>query len=585
MQYANQVPCDVIYAPKSSKYQEDLRIFQGCPTIAVSKGGRVFLGWYAGGTGEPHMHNYNVLVYSDDGGKTWSDPIFVIPSSYEHQIHALDIQLFLDPAGALHVQWVQNNTLRAGDSLPPPPATSLPPVIRDGYAFYDYLHSEWEMICEEPDAEVLQFTEPRYVYSGFLRCKPTFLSNGDWLCFAYDQSNDYYGYSRSSDQGKSYTHHYGGKKLPTGFDETMAYEMRDGRIRLLARTCGIGQLAESLSEDDGKTWSDAVPSGIVSADSRFYVGRLPSGRLLLVTNDCPNNRTNMTVSLSEDDGLTWPIKKCLDTRNGLSYPDVAVRGEEIYLTYDHGRCGANEILYAHFTETDILENREISLSVVSKPHLSFGKKDVLDAIQVHKLIVVLRDIAPDDLIPLVDALYAGGIRLVEIPFPENPKEEEAVANSIRLLAEHYAGKLLVGAGSVRRPEQVRLTKLAGGRFLLSPGTDPAVILEARCCGLVSIPGALTPTEVEQAVSLGADYVKLFPAGCLGPSYLRALRGPLPSVKFIPVGGIDVSCLPDYLAAGACAFGVGGPLVKKDLVSAGNWQAIRRLAEQYCEALS
>ena len=91
MKNADKTACEVLYRPESDKYDEDIRMFQGCPTVAVTEGGRIYLGWYAGGTGEPHMENYNLLIYSDDSGSTWSKPIIVIPSSYENHIHALDI--------------------------------------------------------------------------------------------------------------------------------------------------------------------------------------------------------------------------------------------------------------------------------------------------------------------------------------------------------------------------------------------------------------------------------------------------------------------------------------------------------------
>lgn len=112
MKNADKTACEVLYKPESDKYDEDIRMFQGCPTVAVTEGGRIYLGWYAGGTGEPHMENYNLLIYSDDDGSTWSKPIIVIPSSYENHVHALDIQLFTDPHGALHIAWVQNNTYK-----------------------------------------------------------------------------------------------------------------------------------------------------------------------------------------------------------------------------------------------------------------------------------------------------------------------------------------------------------------------------------------------------------------------------------------------------------------------------------------
>jgi len=141
----------------------------------------------------------------------------------------------------------------------------------------------------------------------------------------------------------------------------------DGSIRLLARTWE-GALAESISHDDGNTWSQAVLSDIVSADTRFFVARTPSGRLLLVKNDHPKLRTNMTILLSEDDGVTWKYRRCIDTRNDISYPDADFCGERIYLTYDRERTGAKEIYFLSFTEQDIMdETRQLTIRTVSKP--------------------------------------------------------------------------------------------------------------------------------------------------------------------------------------------------------------------------
>ena len=107
---AKNICCDFLYNTNDEKYAEEIRQFQGCPTIAITKGGRIFLGWYAGGTTEPHMDNYNLLIYSDDKGKSWSKPVLIIPSNKEKCIHALDIQLWIGPDDKLYVFWVQNNT-------------------------------------------------------------------------------------------------------------------------------------------------------------------------------------------------------------------------------------------------------------------------------------------------------------------------------------------------------------------------------------------------------------------------------------------------------------------------------------------
>ena len=366
MKNARNRACELLYRPTDARFDENIRHFQGCPTIAVTPGGRIWLAWYSGGTKEPHMENYNLLITSDDGGKTWSKPLLVIPSSREMQVHALDIQLWCDPDGKLHVFWVQNNTEPAPEVIPRG-KPGQPMVAVEGWLFNDFDHSMWEVISENPDDADPVFSEPKCLDVGFLRCKPTVLANGDILYFNYDQTHDEYGYSISDDGGRSVARHYGVKKLATYFDEGMAYQRLDGSVRMFART-GLGELAETVSHDNGRTWEEARLSGITAADTRFYVSRTPAGRILLVLNDDAKVRRNMTVCLSEDDGVTWKYKKCIDTRNDISYPDCDFHDGKIYLTYDRERTGAKEIFFACFTEEDVMNpDAVIDVKIVSKP--------------------------------------------------------------------------------------------------------------------------------------------------------------------------------------------------------------------------
>ena len=364
MDNAKKISCDLLYRPRDKRFDENIRQFQGCPTLAVTKGGRIYLGWYSGGTREPHMENYNLLIYSDDMGESWSDPLLVIPSSKENFVHALDIQLYVDPFGALHVFWVQNNTELAPELIPAA-KPGQPLVAVDGYLFGDFTHACWETVCEDPDATDPHFSAPRYLDKGFLRSKPLVLSNGTQLNFNYDQISDRYGYSISRDGGKSYEHRYGAKKLATLFDETMAYEKRDGSIRMLART-SLGELAESYSYDGGLDWTEARLSGIDSANTRFFVARTPTGRILLVNNDDRKVRKNMTVYLSEDDGESWKYKCCIDERVSISYPDADFFGDRIFLAYDRERTGAKEILFTSFTEEDVMRGTVPTPRAVSR---------------------------------------------------------------------------------------------------------------------------------------------------------------------------------------------------------------------------
>ena len=366
MNNASKIAVPILYKPRDPAYAESIRQFQGCPTLAVTPGGRIYLGWYSGGTREPHMENYNLVIYSDDRGKTWSEPLLVIPSSKALQIHALDIQLWTDPQGALHVFWVQNNTEPVPETLPAH-ASGQPLAVVDGWMFGDFTHACWEMVCRNPDDDEPAFSAPRYFDSGFLRCKPTVLDTGRILYFNYDQMHPRYGYSISDDGGKTVRRAYGAEKIATRFDEAMAYQRLDGSVRMLARTI-TGELAESVSRDRGETWEPARPSGIDNPSTRFWIARTPSGRVLLVNNDARDSRRNMTVYLSEDDGATWKYKRCIDTRDSLSYPDADFYDGRICLTYDRERTGAKEILFLSFTEDDIVKGTgDLTPQIVSKP--------------------------------------------------------------------------------------------------------------------------------------------------------------------------------------------------------------------------
>jgi len=354
-------PCPVLMYPRSSRYAESIRQFQGCPTIAISRGGRIFAGWYSGGNTEPHADNYNLIVISDDQGKTWSSPIAVIPSDKRRCIHALDIQLWTDPSGRLWVFWVQERMRR---TLPGDTTFHV-----DGYTFQlDQIHGEWAMVCENPDADTLVFSAPRRLDHGFLRCKPLALKSGRWINFNYDQTCDRYGYSISDDQGQTWTRHYGAEKIPTPFDEAMAVEKNDGSIHMMARTYPEhGALAESVSHDGGLTWSKARLSQHPDPCSRFFYSRTPSGNLLLVRHGVSSSRKDLTVCLSADDGKTWPWQVVVDSRENVSYPDADFYGGKIYLLHDFERNRGMEILLSVFTEEDVIKGRKIQPVVISKP--------------------------------------------------------------------------------------------------------------------------------------------------------------------------------------------------------------------------
>lgn len=366
-----KIPTKILYRPSDDIYSEENRFFQGCPTVATTRGGRIYLGWYSGGTGEPRLENYNLLIYSDDGGKSFSKPLIIIPSDKERRVHALDIQLWCAPDGALWVFWVQNNVLPLSPDneymLSAMQSDKRPVVTVEGNIYPDMRHTEWCSVCEEPDAENPTFSEPRLLDIGFLRCKPLVLSDGRWFFPNYDQLTDTYGYSISCDEGKSFTRYYGAEKIPTAFDETMAYQKKNGVIRMFART-SERELAETTSADGAKSWTETKLSGIDSPNTRFFVSRTPTGKIILVNNDSREGRKKLSIWLSEDDGESWKYKKTVgNTEHITSYPDVDFFEDKIYLTYDRGRTREREIYFAVFTEEDIINpETELEARVISR---------------------------------------------------------------------------------------------------------------------------------------------------------------------------------------------------------------------------
>ncbi len=367
--------------PNNPKYVENIN-YRGCPTIAITKGGRIFMGWHSGGNTEPHIDNFDLVIYSDDDGETWSEPVFVVEGSREHCYQALDIQLWIDPDGALNIFWVQNNAFPISleeykvyekelRNNPNPLIANLPLGWVEGWTFDNSVHLEWMCKVEDPDADVLKFSEPKCVFSGFLRCKPNVLKNGREIYCAYTQASPGYQLYISDDRGKSCEKKLGGKRLSTDCDEPMCYQKENGDVVMLARTA-LDYLAKTVSKDNGETWSETVLSDIPNAMTRFYISKTPSGRLILVNNHHQGhdyrNRTDMTVLLSEDDGETWKYKKVIDRRNFVSYPDVDFYKGKIYLTYDRERMGAKEICLLKFTEEDIMNSDyEFDIKIVSKP--------------------------------------------------------------------------------------------------------------------------------------------------------------------------------------------------------------------------
>ena len=213
------------------------------------------------------------------------------------------------------------------------------------------------------------------------------------------------------------------------------------------------------------------------------------------------------------------------------------------------------------------------------------KNQTIKRIMDEKIVVIVRGIDSDKIIPLAEAMYEGGIRALEITYnASNMNENAEVAGNIKKLVDHFGDKMIIGAGTVLTTGQVELTKAAGGKFIISPNVNKKVIKRTCELNMVSIPCALTPTESVDAYEAGADFVKLFPITNLGSGYVKAMKAPLSHIRFLGVGGIDENNMEEYMKAGVCGFGIGSNIVNKKLIEAGDFKAITELARVFTSRL-
>lgn len=342
-------------------FYTEKRIWQLVPGIERTKRGRLFCTFYSGRCTET-LGNYCVVLRSDDDGETWTEPICAACNGQMKR--CFDSVLWIDPKGRLWFTWASGHR-----------------------------YSVYGVICENPDADELVWSEEFYIGEGVMMNKPTVLSTGEWLFpvalwdywyteptfnqikrygdlfleeylekqEAYSGANVY----KSSDCGKTIRFAGGSRRIAErSHDEHMIFEKNDGTLVMFTRTkYGISR---SYSYDKGVTWTAAEKSGLTGPNSRFHVRRLRSGRLLLVNHDNYTGRNNLTAFLSEDDGETWPYKLLLDERSEVSYPDMTESDDGfLYIVYDRERgaykdteaealASAREILFAKITEDDII---------------------------------------------------------------------------------------------------------------------------------------------------------------------------------------------------------------------------------------
>jgi len=209
-----------------------------------------------------------------------------------------------------------------------------------------------------------------------------------------------------------------------------------------------------------------------------------------------------------------------------------------------------------------------------------GRSKAVIALREIGIIPIIRASSGDVAMPVAEALLQGGLPVTEITLTV-PNAIDA----IRAVAKRFAGKLLVGAGTVTDAETAKRAMDAGAEFIVTPSLLPEVIEAAHRASVPVLPGALTPTEVFEAHRLGGDMVKVFPVQSVGgAAYLRALRGPFPDIPLVPTGGVTLENVAEMFKAGAAAVGVGTELIPKDALDRRDYAAIGALAKQFVAAV-
>lgn len=209
------------------------------------------------------------------------------------------------------------------------------------------------------------------------------------------------------------------------------------------------------------------------------------------------------------------------------------------------------------------------------------REQVIKKIEEEKIIAIIRGIEPNKAVEVAKALFEGGVKLVEVTFNQKcPEKFIDTANAISAIKSAMGDKMCVGAGTVITKKQVDIAKSAGAEYIVSPDTDKKVIKYSVKKGLVSLPGAYTPSEIKKAHNAGADFVKVFP--CPSASYIKAVKAPLSHIKLLAVGGVGKDNAEEFIKAGAVGIGVGSLLVNAEWVRNGEFNKITEIAKTLVE---
>lgn len=209
------------------------------------------------------------------------------------------------------------------------------------------------------------------------------------------------------------------------------------------------------------------------------------------------------------------------------------------------------------------------------------REAIIQKVLEKKIIAIVRGVYGRDCVNLARALHEGGIDLLEVTFDQSKPESLArTSDTVKLLNEKLGAEMLFGAGTVTDLNMLKLAKEAGAKFIVSPDVREDIIKATVAEGMVSMPGAMTPTEIQYAWRCGADFVKVFPTSNLGASYIKAVRGPLNHIRMLAVGGVNGRNIGEFMAAGVVGAGVGGNLVNKTWIANGEFHKITELAREY-----
>lgn len=210
---------------------------------------------------------------------------------------------------------------------------------------------------------------------------------------------------------------------------------------------------------------------------------------------------------------------------------------------------------------------------------------IMETILKEKLVIIARGIPAEKLVMAAQAMHGAGIVLLESTFDHSLPDPIADNTAkLKALIKAMDGKMAIGAGTVLTVKEVQAAHDAGCGYIISPSTNPEVVAETKRLSMLSIPGAMTPTEIMRAWDLGADMVKLFPADDLGVHYIRNIRAPLPHVPLMATGGVNPATVPEFLQAGINALGTGITVLRRDLVEAEDYLGIAALARAHAEAV-